>query len=96
MFSNITAADIVTIIAALGAVIIGILNRKQNIITHNLVNSRMTELLALTRAASKAEGIEQERATAATIALELPSQAADINITADKTTVITKTLDKVK
>ena len=29
--------------------------------THQLVNSRMDELLALTRAASKAEGVKEER-----------------------------------
>lgn len=62
------ASIIVSIITAIGVAIASFLaNRRANAAmtqattTHNLVNSRMTELLELAKRASKAEGAEEER-----------------------------------
>jgi len=38
-----------------------VLNGQQAAATHLLVNSRMTELLELTRSSSKAEGVKEEK-----------------------------------
>ena len=46
----------------IGLIILGVLtayNRKQVGDVHQLVNSRMTELLSLTKTASKAEGVKE-------------------------------------
>ena len=55
-------AQVLTALAALGAVAASIHNSKKITEIHVLMNSRLTELLSVTRLAAHAEGAEQERA----------------------------------
>ena len=53
--------DLITAVAALGAVIVGWRNSKKIEAVHIDVNSRMTELLKATGVAAHAEGVEAGR-----------------------------------
>jgi ACT domain-containing protein len=53
---------LLTAIAAVGAAVMSIINSRRIKEVHVSINSRMDQLLRATGAASKAEGIEQERA----------------------------------
>ncbi len=52
-------ALLLTALAALGALAVSIVNMFQINTVHVSINSRMTELLALTQKASRAEGLKQ-------------------------------------
>lgn len=55
------AADLITAIAAIGAVIASIRNAGKISSLHLEINSRMTQLLNETKISSHAEGMEAER-----------------------------------
>jgi hypothetical protein len=48
-------------IAAIAALVASLHNRSQITALHLAVNSRLTELLAISKAAARAEGVESER-----------------------------------
>ena len=52
---------VIALIVSIAPTIMGIATFIQTVKTHKIVNSRMTELLELTRSASLAEGKESER-----------------------------------
>ena len=54
-------AELVTALAALGAVGVSIWNSKRIKEVHLLINSRMDELLRVSGIASRAEGVQQGR-----------------------------------
>jgi hypothetical protein len=54
-------AEWLGVIQILGLVGVAAINYFSNQQTHKLVNSRMTEMLALTRKASHAEGVQDEK-----------------------------------
>lgn len=49
------------LLAALGAMAIGLINVSKLRTVHGQINSRMDELLELTRVSAKAEGVKQEQ-----------------------------------
>ena len=52
---------LLTAVAAAGALLMSIYNTTQIKEVHVMMNSRLSELLDLTRASSKAEGVKEER-----------------------------------
>lgn len=54
-------SQVVIASAAVGALVVSIYNATQINQVHLIVNSRLSELLVLTRSASKAEGVKQEK-----------------------------------
>jgi hypothetical protein len=55
----------IALIVAIPPTLVALGGLVQAIRTHGLVNSRMTELLDLTRKSSKAEGVQEEKENAA-------------------------------
>lgn len=53
------------IITGLPATLVAVATLIQSIRTHRVVNSRMTEMIGVTKTASKAEGVVEEKAAEA-------------------------------
>jgi hypothetical protein len=61
-------------IAAIAALVGSLHNRKQISTLHFAVNSRLSELLAITRAVARAEGVEAERLRREVLPPETPAK----------------------